>query len=382
MTGEPFNTDRISLGSLRRYLTAHHWRRSTLRSGLELFTFQEDEDFEIALPTEAKGRDLDLLLQQAIRTLSGLSKTVPNDVIAAIRSISYDLVHSRLPDGIIRHDTIPLATAEEVIRRMGKILGASAQAELNPQPYFISTDSAASAYIDTCRFGHTFKGSFGFTIESYVGPNSDGVVDADVPAPPLARRAVQRFARGLRTVEQAVASENPDQIVRSYDTAFNANACEELIHLLEAPEVGEVSFDVVFSPEWGAPPDLGTTPSITLRSALAIDVMKEASRLLRHVNYEKRCTIVGIVRHLSSDENPSDLFSGSGSRDVQILWDSPEHGRTKVHVSLASEDYLQAIDAHKAGKMVAVYGELERLRSYWKLQNPRDFTVLDTPPAA
>ena len=69
---------------------------------------------------------------------------------------------------------------------MTKILAAAAHGELHVGPYAQRLSSTATTYANECRFGHTFRGSFGFTVESPVGPNTLTVGEIS-PAPPLER---------------------------------------------------------------------------------------------------------------------------------------------------------------------------------------------------
>lgn len=371
-----YDFERVPLNSLKRYLVAAGWRRRTLPSGVEVFANgPEGNSIEIVLPETSVDDDLPERITIAIRTLSAVERLPPDAIISAIRAISYDLVHSRLPDSAIRHDTIKLGTAEEFIKRMVKILAASAHSELHDGPYFLRLNGIAQRYADECRFGHTFRGSFGFTVESPVGPNTLEPVVGEIPTPPLERRAIRRLARGLRTVREAISVDDPTQIIGGYSTGLNANACEELAALVELPQGGGLSFEIVFSPEWGFPPDIGATCAVDFKQAQGVEVIRAAAQALRAVNDGKLRTIVGKVTTLRSRENPSDLFSISGSQDVIVEWVSDEFGSKNVRVSLGPEEYLQAVEAHKAGQAVSVEGELEQARQ-WRLENPRAFRLV------
>lgn len=375
MTESADAIDGVPLHSLKRYLVATGWRRRVLSNGNILFsTVPEAEDVEILLPEASHVRDLREMLEGAVDTLSALERRSVVDVVAAIRAISFDLVRSRLPDTAIRQDTIRLGAAEEFIRRMTKILAAAAHGELHLGPYAQRISSTATTYANECRFGHTFRGSFGFTVESPVGPNTLTVGEV-APAPPLERRAILRLARGLRIVEGAIDREDPSEIVKAYGRGLNANACEDLAALVETPQLGEIKFDIAFSPEWGVPEDVGARPTAIIKQARGVEIIREAVKGLRVINYEKQRTIVGKVRRLDSmEETPAQLFTISGLQDVLVEWDSEEFGKQKVRVSLGPEEYLLAVEAHTAGKSVSVFGELERRP--WRLENARDFKVI------
>ena len=375
MTEPADSIDGIPLHSLKRYLVATGWRRRDLSSGNVLFSTEpEGEEVEILLPETSHVRDLRVMLEGAVLTLSALERRNVVDVVAAVRAISFDLVRSRLPDTAIRHDTIRLGAAEEFIRRMTKILAAAAHGELHVGPYAQRLSSTATTYANECRFGHTFRGSFGFTVESPVGPNTLTVGEIS-PAPPLERRVILRLARGLRIVEGAIDHEDPSEIVKAYDRGLNANACEDLAAMVETPQVGEIKFDIAFSPEWGVPEDIGGRPTATIGQARGLEVIREAAKGLRVINYEKQRLIVGKVRTLHSmEDTPAELFTISGLQDIMVEWESEEFGKRQVRVSLGPEEYLLAMEAHKAGRSVSVFGELERRP--WRLDNAREFKVV------
>lgn len=372
----------VPLGSLKRYLAVTGWRRSILRDGAVLFAKGDGDPVEIFLPGTQQVRDLRERLTSALVTLTDMEQRPFETVAAAIRAISYDLVRSRLPDSAIRQDTIRLGTAETFIKRMHGTLEASAHAELHAGPFYQRVSSVAQRYANDCRFGHTFRGSFGFTIESPVGSRTpdEGDIQAlamgvELVAPPLERLVVQRLARGLRTVEAAIAIEDPTPITQGYGTGLNANAVEELTALVSDPQVSEVRFQILFSPEWGVPADLGDAPVMTISQARGVGILQEAAKVLRAVDYDKRRTITGKVRTLHSMETPADLYSISGLQDVVVEWVSEEFGTRNVRVSLGPEEYLQAVEAHTEGRRISVYGELDQTRQ-WRLDNARDFRLL------
>lgn len=374
MIGPVQDIELVPLGSLKRYLIASGWHRRTLENGIELFTLTDDDEIEIVLPATSRAKDIQSRLIDALATLTALEGRSLEEIATAIRTISYDIMRSRLPDPAIRHDTIRLGDAEEFIKRMVRVLAAAAHAELHSGPYFERISSVATAYANECRFGHTFRGSFGFTVESPVGPNTVNIGEL-VAAPPLQRRAMLRLARGLRVIESAIEREAPSEIVESYEQGLNANACEDLAIMVEIPQVEEISFEIAFSPEWGLPDDVGAKLNAKIGHARGLEVIREAAKRLRIVNYEKQRTVIGKVRTLHSmEDNPAELFTISGLQDVVIEWDSEEFGRRLVRVSLGPEEYLQAVEAHRAGRAISVFGELER--QPWRLENARDFRVI------
>lgn len=368
----------IPIGLVRRYLAATGWRSvQVARSDVELYVLSEPgaPDLEILLPRvifgEADGR-----VAAALRTIADVQDQDPLTVARAIKGIGFDIVRAALPDSVVSWDSISLPTAEEVIRRTRRLLAHAATNEVEPGKVAKAISSVGESYASRCRFAHTFRGSFGFTIESPVGPNSDmWTRDADPPPPPE-RRFMQRLIRGLRTVRAAGERADPELISRNFELGFNANMCDELVGIFEAAHAEVVRFDFVLSPEWKASDDYlaGMSAPIEIGER-AIIAARDAADRLRDAKFDPEQTVAGVVAMLASSENPADLEHPAGSREVAIIWDG-ELGPIRVRVRLDPKTYLDAHKAHGEGRRVQVSGKLYRVGRRWDLREPHDFTVL------
>ena len=67
--------------------------------------------------------------------------------------------------------SVRLDIAEAFLKNAKGLLAAAATTEVSPKPFFGRVTKAAVVYSDDCRFAHTFRGSFGFAIESPVEAN-------------------------------------------------------------------------------------------------------------------------------------------------------------------------------------------------------------------
>ena len=93
-------------------------------------------------------------------------------------------------------------------------------------------------------------------------------------------------------------------------------------------------------------------------------ILQQKHRAYRHKN----------CRFHSMEETPAEFFTISGLQDIMVEWDSEEFGKRLIRVSLGPEEYLLAMEAHKAGQTISVLGELER--GPWRLENAREFRVI------
>ena len=108
--------------------------------------------------------------------------------------------------------------------------------------------------------------------------------------------------------------------------------------------------------------DAITDPSVDAAVHAAGEVLAELNRNPPESLLFVRVRSAAHIRELA-------LALGAGQRIVSgfVL---PKFG-TKT-----GEEYLQAVDAHKTGRMVSIHGELKPPGRFWKLENPRDFILL------
>lgn len=405
MTFEPEPTRdprAVPLGMLRRYLRAQNWRqlaiprpdpgvptgdalglagallrgRQPLRTrDFDVFEFSEEgyEAVELVLPKQERQADFLSGIERAVMTLSALENRDPQSVISSIRSIGFDAVHTRIPDAMVFDDTIHLEVAASYTAGIKSLLAATATTELNPAPYFLRLLREGSDYADRCRFGHTFRGSFGFTVESTVAGNDSPTLPGLPQAPPFERRVVQRLVRGVRSIYQAVAADDISIITANAPSAFGANACESLANLIESTSYNSLAFSFSFSPEWRPADDVALDNGFVV-GPRHVEATREAAKSLRSAPVQRPEKVHGRVKWLESEDDPSDLLNPAGSREIAVIWSSIDFGDIAVEMRLNAADYLVAHQAHGRGRPVMVSGTLEKRGRKWILSDPVSFT--------
>ena len=366
----------VSLSLVRRYLQASGWHVERRGRKYSLYARPVDQEIlELPVPNRRDAASAPALYN-IVRTLSQLENKSEQDVIFALTSFPFDVIRSTLPERLVSYDSIALDVASKYISTTKRLLAASATVEINPRQHFFRVRKEELVYANQCRFGHTFRGSFGFTIES---PFSDSIED-DLsrvrPSLPFARRVVQRLANGFTTIEEATRKEDSNIIISRYETGLNANMCDDLVSLFDVADKTEIIFSFTWSPQLEVPDTLREHLRFSI-DAKAVEILKEAGSRLRIFEKQMPKTVTGLVIRLRSEQKPSDSSIFSEDRDVVIRWVSAEFGRLNVHVALSSHDYLLAVTAHHDGEVVSVSGLLEKVGRKWVLHNPRNFVVGD-----
>jgi hypothetical protein len=374
------NAPAVTLYLLRRYLIANGWNVASSRDAFELF---DREGVEVVLPRDrADGSPFARAVNEALRTLSQFEDRAIVAVATDVHGIGYDSVRSRLPDGIMRGGGVSLEIARDFIEGARTLLASTATGELVPTPVFQRARKDAIDYSSRCVFGHTFRGSFGFVIESPVSPN-DAPSLLEIETPPFERRVIERLVRGIRDIEQGVTKDSVDEVVGDHLQGFNANMCEDFATLVEQVSPSGLTLEVVFSPEWKprAGFSAATTFSVDKRHA---EVAEEAARRLRKVEVQLNRTITGRVFRLESRANPQEILAlQGGGREIAVEYRSDDIGDVRVRIALEPQDYLRALDAHRQGLAVTVSGRLDRIgRNWWLVEHgPVEFVVGKTDGA-
>lgn len=390
----------VPLDMLRRYLAAHNWQLATPRpvdrnqersraaqvllrdrpSGERNFDIYvsyvgHNQGIELVVPRTPRSSEYDQQVALVIRALSALQDRSDEDVVADIRLVGSDVVQTRIPDAFVLDDAIHLAVARNFVAGIRNVLASAATTEINPAPFFLRQRKEALEYADRCRFGHTFRGSFGFTVESPLEPNRAPPLPG-LPSPvPFERRVVERLSRGLTATQMSVEAASIDPLVNNVRLAFSANVCEQFAALVEETTDSDILFKIAYSPEWPrATPELEQSTTFKIGPA-HVEAVRAAAKVLR--TEIKPCdeTVFGRVIRLAGEVNPADLTDVMGEREVAILWSSEILGDVTVRASLTPEDYLSALDAHAQGLPVELSGTLERRGRSWVLSTPTKFSV-------
>lgn len=311
----------------------------------------------------------------ALITISELYDRPIDDVYSSVKSIIYDLIASRIPDEYIVNDSIQLKIAAEYINQMRNFLASAATAEITGERFYKRTRKEALVYAEKCRFGHTFKGSFGFLIESPVGLNDAPLMEivSESEDAPFERRVVERIATGLSLYNEATVTQDIGVITGRTD-GFNANMCDALADVIDETEVSRMIIAITPSPEWRSALLSDLPPVILERKN--IDLLRDAAKSMRVDEDPRPVKVVGRIRRVETDGNPADLAEDNSSREIEINWPNDDNMLLHVKILLSNADYIAAVEAHKNGNFVSVSGLLTRTGRSWRLENPQDFQVV------
>jgi hypothetical protein len=277
-------------------------------------------------------------------------------------------------------NSIPLQVAYQQIKEMRQLVSYSALSETNPKAFFINAQQTiAKRVTSSYRFGHTFRGSFGLSIEtprlSTVGFTTQKSLMPDLQTErklvPIERRVMERIVRGLFQAKVASQERDPNILIENYMSGFNANMCRAILNMSMGKKI-----DLEYSIDWSAifPPK---EPELTIHEPIKMnegiyDQLEYAFNVLSKMETEET-EISGLIHSLSSKDNPLGLDT---PRTILIkTFDDLDGKAYSILVTLNRDDYVIALDAHKNWFPVTVSGQLRKDKTPWRIENYTLFRV-------
>ncbi len=366
----------VSIDDLRRYLLAHSWHTvEHPNRRVQVFELREGNEVEssLLLPESDVLIDSAQMVSEAINILSSIRGITTDKLVHQISGWDRDVLRARLFRLAGTERSLPLDVASEVISDLRQFIGYSAYTEHEPRPAFEKAGGISRDFVHQCRFGHTFAGSFGITVESPVQVENVLPLEGFAPEIPFERRVFERIARGFQTLRRSVEEDSLDPLLQGYKTGLNANMCRALSDAYEAVDGRRIEYDFWWSTEL-ASHTVDWQPFIY--EGRAFEFSRAAALELEKAEEIPESVIEGRVYALKS-ETPPDLDEQQEFEHIITMYWEREKGVTVgIRVPLAPDQYIAACDAHKEGRKIRILGYPEKQGKFWTLTKGKDFTIL------
>ena len=374
MISDNSGENRLNPRLFERYLKLKGWSSRPLKSDKRYLWIEDQEASEpievlLSLDGKSEVRDLDF----ALTTVAQYYNVAISDIAAEARSLAFDVIMSRIPDEYVRNDSIELRIASEYVDRMKALLAATASTELSGDRHIQRMRKEGIEFSEKCRFGHTFRGSFGFQIESPVGLNDEPFLDEALTRPPLGRKVVERLSCGLTSLARASKLHDASEVVKE-SNGLSSNMCDVIAGIIRDIGLVRVDFQINFSPEWPTHLKSDSAPFSLVHSH--VELLDDAARALRVKEEPRSATIVGRIKRLETIGNPADLVEDRSKREIEIIWAIEEGKSVAVKIALSPEDYLLSLEAHGSGRPVVAVGMLQKMGKSWRLESITSFSIV------
>lgn len=363
----------LSLEDIQRYLLSHHWKlKDHPNKKICLFSGPQDNEgnkLEILLPKTRDYEDYAIRISDALKILSLWQDKDFTTLIKEIALTSHDIFRIRIMD-VGLSGTIPLSVAADDVNALKNLFIYSACAEEKSLPFYDKPLPVGTLHAELCQFGHTFEGSFGFTVNSPIIANySQLALFGQREEPPFERRVLERIVRSLNLIEVSVMQDNPEILVENFDIGLNARMCEAILEISQA-KTKEINLHISWSPKIDVSEDIGAK-STWLLGRSSYEALEYAADELKKIKPSK-VTIIGQIVTLHSTKNPMSDEDFNRQAIVKYTYD----GKTiNVKLDLDRRGYRVAYEAHGKGLPIKVTGQLFRKGNTWKMIEIEDISM-------
>lgn len=375
--------DRNSLSMIRpldaiSYLRATGWTKvlpTTTDDRISIWLRRDDrgEEVEAVVPVDQTARDYALRIGDLIRSIEAVEDRSQVEIHKALMLTAADVIRIRLIDPELSDGSVAIDEGAEVFPKVRDLMLSAACSAVRTKAYYPSKKpNQALEYLRHVRLGQTEVGSFVMTVISKVPPAlgaSDGVL-IDVFDEPFERRVTQILASGLMAIKSAVTQAATDRtidgFVKHIDRGVSANLCDALVGLAKDQE-GDRQLEFSFG--WSANRPIERAIEKIRFSPDAFPTISEAARHLKETASYENYELSGYVVKLDSDQPQQ-----SGRVTVASL---VEGVTKKITFELSGNDYTQAVEAHRDGKLVQCRGSLRRETRRFSLEQVNGFTSVD-----
>jgi len=368
----------FSISDLRRYLLRKGWSPERHPNGrIEVLKTKpnNDGDFStVTLPSSIEYSNSASMLIEAFKSIATHENTAPDQLLNRLRRWGKDVLLARLFKIQGNENSLPLRVAAEGITRLKDFIGYAAYTQSEPKPFFDKAGGVSSAFTNQCRFGHTFQGSFGLTIECPVEVVPVLPMDQNPQIIPFERQVFDRIANGLSILRTSIDRDSLDPMLQGYRLGFSANMCRALTETYELLEGRRIEYNILWNPELESANEVSWRPF--LFEGRAHEFAREAAKELEKSEILEDSLIEGTIVQLRSDLPPGLDEQAEFEHVITMSWVRERDQVVRIRIPLAPTQYIQACDAHKEGRRIRIYGVPEKAGKYWSLTKPHDFTVL------
>ena len=364
------------------YLRLYGWEYDDSFREIESYWQTSDGEQHTTLPLRPEAGDFGLRMSEFVNTIALVEKRSAMDVISDLKTANMDVVSFRVNTASEHEGSIPLKNGVQLFESARDALTSAARSVVEARPMFQGgAPGEVSRYLNKVKVGQTEHGSYIVNLLSPVAALtrnteregqafSDTEYDSEVNFPRFVTRMLQK---ALRSTQEAAEKSTHDPGYRAFVNAVHsgvsANLCEALLRIHESG--GDRGIQVNLRWAYTLPPDNQQEETFDFDSEY-IPVLRGAAEVLRATDPHEDYLLLGDVIGLRRD-----ALLQAGQIVVKAKVDDAVR---KVHVDLESQDYDEAVTAHKDRVPIRIRGRLRKIGIKWILENPKGIRILEDKP--
>lgn len=369
-------TYQIPYSNLSVYLEKNGWITEEIIGTSKVYSNELKSGPRVTILLSDKNTEkIEKYLFNLFKALSDFEGRKQESIIESIVNIDKDIWKISLSKGV-NIGSFDLNDVEEIIKSIKSLFSYSASSEQEAKPYFEKSLSTGKSFVKECKFGHTYVGSFGFTIITPFDDTQYKTLETGIDdelSVPLGRRINERILRSLDLIEK---EEKIEDVTQVYEETLNANMCMALKKLLEISKA-DVEYSVQFSPFCEASPKMKEKSKICIKHSRISYLESVYEKMYTEYEYIKDFTLRGNIKELRGKKSEGD--DNDSDYNIMIIGNIGDKEGEKIHITLNEKDYIKACELHKESvkrkkeKLIKVSGNLRRTKQKWYLDSYFNF---------
>lgn len=238
-----------------------------------------------------------------------------------------------------------------------------------------SPTEESALFVKQCNFLHTWRGSFGITIETPLWLPSLGLFP-NVPDT-LGRKTTKLILKGFNLVNSAIEKESSDVIIDSIDNAGEFLIFKQFPELLESIKSNNIEYSASTSPIIKLDESYKPSSKIKINEKSLGYIEKAVDQLVISEQTET-ISVVGFPETIKTTKEgiltPDTI---EGERKVIVRGTSKTIGHVALPMFLSLEDYKKAIRAQDGAKDVQVICKVKKKQRGWEVLKVITFSPID-----
>ncbi len=361
---------KFNIKDIKTFLNNENWELSEENKKYSLYVgpkLDSGKHITFFIPNSEENIDYYDRIADLISLISHIKEMDPSLLIDTLTTINNDILRMRIINPGDYKYSIPLDVAAIEIDALKRLFTYGACSEEYARPFFDKPTTIGIKHSNQCQFGHTFEGSFGFTINSPIITKENEINQGDlfesqsVPQIPFERKVMERIATGFFLIKNAIEENDISIIVNNFETGFNSKMLDAIIDIsLEKSKKVEFSFH--WSNQIIPSNNLASFKGITLYDE-SYEMIKEASNDLKKIEPFTE-NIIGKIITLHSNKSP---FSDENFPRIAIIKHCYDNHNIEVKLELNKEQYKKAYEAHGDGRTLEIKGKLYKKGQTWRM---------------
>ncbi|MBM2816142.1 MAG: hypothetical protein HW421_2904 [Ignavibacteria bacterium] len=361
--------DKISIyNNIKTYLIDRKWELEGSNNRYDFFIpdlkLNIESDFKLYLPNQIDKSDFYSNIERIIEILSQIHEESADDlseiVIDNKQILKFHLEHINIKDG-----KPLLAQFENIISKIKNILYETASFTILKKPHIFEKEiEEAERYINYVRFIKNEPGSLITKVEL---PNEE-----DIQIKNIFESGIKGFVVNNKLFEvinyintkillEEFIEPSDEELLKDKDY-ISVNITEKLRDFYHSIDLMDVDFELLRIEK---PKKLSVTGLTEKKLGNLLNFAKEVKK---RINEIKPMSLEGKIVQLSS----RDVDGDKNSIKMRTTIDNVGWG---VLISLSSEDYHKAVNAHDTNKTVQITGILEKRKTEYKVTELNEFRV-------